>query len=88
MDGPDPFEIVGAPYLDAWAFAERLESWELEGVRFRPCHFEPTFQKHAGQLCGGVQLHVVDRESFRPVETGVAVLATARALAGDAFRWR
>jgi uncharacterized protein YbbC (DUF1343 family) len=83
-----PFEIVGAPYLDAHAFAQRLQELGPPGVAFRPCWFEPTFQKHAGRLCGGVQLHVLDRDAFRPVEAGLAVLRAARDLAPDAFAWR
>jgi uncharacterized protein YbbC (DUF1343 family) len=50
--------------------------------------FRPTFHKFAGQSCGGVQIHVVDRGTFRPYRTGVALLWTARALAPDAFAWR
>ena len=69
-----PFETVGAPWVDARALAERLNAMALPGVRFRPTWFTPTFSKHAGQACGGVQLHVTDRAAFRPVRTGVAVL--------------
>lgn len=83
-----PFELVGAPYLDPHAFAEVLEAHRLPGVRFRPCSFEPTFQKHRGRLCGGCQIHVDDRRAFRPVRTGVAIIHAARELAPDAFAWR
>nr|WP_298132104.1 DUF1343 domain-containing protein [uncultured Pseudoxanthomonas sp.] len=69
-----PFETVGAPWVDARALAERLNAMALPGVRFRPTWFTPTFSKHAGQACGGVQLHVTDRVAFRPVRTGIAVL--------------
>jgi uncharacterized protein YbbC (DUF1343 family) len=50
--------------------------------------FEPTFHKHAGASCGGCQIHVVDRETFRPVETGVALVAASRAADVQRFRWR
>jgi uncharacterized protein YbbC (DUF1343 family) len=83
-----PFEIFGAPYLDAPALVSALEAMRLPGVRFRACHFEPTFQKHAGVLCGGAQLHVTDRSTFRPVRTAVAVLRTAKGLAPGDFAWR
>ncbi|MCH6482051.1 DUF1343 domain-containing protein [Pseudoxanthomonas sp. LH2527] len=69
-----PFETVGAPWVDARALAERLNAMALPGVRFRPTWFTPTFSKHAGQACGGVQLHITDRAAFRPVRTGIAVL--------------
>jgi uncharacterized protein YbbC (DUF1343 family) len=80
-----PFEMFGAPYLEPYALTERLESAGLAGVRFRPCYFEPTFQKHAGRLCGGAQLHVTDRGALRSVRVAVEILRAARDLAPDAF---
>jgi uncharacterized protein YbbC (DUF1343 family) len=82
-----PFELCGAPGVDAGAVADRLTAESLPGVVFRPVWFRPTFQKHAGHTCGGVQLHVTDREVFRPVRTGFAVLSALRD-ACPAFRWR
>ena len=69
-----PFETLGAPWVDARALAKRLDAMNLPGVRFRPMWFTPSFSKHAGQTCAGVQLHVTDRAAFRPVRTGIAVL--------------
>ena len=83
-----PFELVGAPYLDPERFAQAVAPEHLHGVRLRPCWFEPTFQKHEGVLCGGVQLHVTDRAAFRPVTTAVALLKAAKEQAPDAFNWR
>jgi len=83
-----PFELFGAPFLDPHRLAERLEGALGDGVALRPCHFEPTFQKHAGRICGGGQLHVRDASSFRPVRAAVSILAAVRALAGDELRWR
>lgn len=83
-----PFEWVGAPYLDAHAYAERLEAARLPGVSFRPVRFLPTFHKWAGRPCGGVQLHVTDRARFKPFLTGLGLIAAARALAPHAFAWR
>ena len=82
-----PFELAGAPGLDGYALAARLEA-ELPGLRARPVVFTPTFQKHARTACGGVQLHVTDPRAFRPYRTGVAFLAACRALLGDRFAWR
>jgi uncharacterized protein YbbC (DUF1343 family) len=72
-----PFEIFGAPYLDSWRFAEGLGSLRLPGCTFRPLPFEPTFNKHKGKLCGGVQLHVTSRAQFEPVLTYIAVIQEA-----------
>ena len=83
-----PFELLGAPGIDPVALAGDLNADDLPGVHFRPATFEPTFQKHAGVACGGCQIHVTDRRSFRPVLTGVAVIAACRRALGDRFRWR
>jgi len=83
-----PFEIVGAPFLDGYRWAERLHRWNLPGVSFRPLSFRPMFHKYAHKSCGGVQLHIVDAAAFRPYRMGVALIAAARKLGGDDFRWR
>ena len=83
-----PFELFGAPHLDGDRLAHTLASWELPGVRFRPVVFTPMFQKHARTACGGVQLHVTDRNAFRPYRTGVAMLKAAHDQAPDRFAWR
>ena len=83
-----PFEWIGAPYLDAHRYAAALERLRLPGVRFRPARFLPTFQKWAGRLCGGVQVHVTDRARFKPFLTGLAEIAVARRLAPRQFAWR
>jgi uncharacterized protein YbbC (DUF1343 family) len=83
-----PFEIVGAPYIDAKQYADTLESLELEGVVFRSINFLPTFQKHMGQTCGGVFVHVLDREMFEPVITGLAMVKTIVDLYPNEFEWK
>jgi uncharacterized protein YbbC (DUF1343 family) len=83
-----PFEIFGAPFIDGYRLAETLVSDGLPGVAFRPLSFRPTFHKFAGQVCGGVQIHVTSRSDFRPYLTGIAILRALRGLAGDAFSWR
>jgi uncharacterized protein YbbC (DUF1343 family) len=83
-----PFEIVGAPYIDFNEYAEALASLNLPGVIFRPLNFLPTFQKHAGENCGGVFLHITDREQFEPVITGIGMIKTAMNLYADNFEWK
>ena len=83
-----PFEICGAPWLDATKLARRLNDEKLSGVYFRATWFRPTFQKHANKDCGGVQLHVTDRAAFQPVRTTLALLAIIREMSGEKFAWR
>ncbi len=83
-----PFELVGAPWAVAERISGQLNELGLPGVHFRPAAFEPTFHKHAGMSCGGCQIHVTDRSTFRAVETGVAVTAAFRAANPSAFAWR
>ena len=83
-----PFELVGAPYINPEEFAQRLNERELPGVYFRSCIFRPTFQKHGGVSCGGVQIHVLDRGKFEPVTAGITMVKTAYDLYKDEFRWK
>ena len=83
-----PFEFAGAPYINADDFAAALSEFDFPGVYFRSCGFMPTFQKHAGQACGGVQIHVTDREAFEPVIAGIAIVKSAFDMYGDHFRWK
>ena len=83
-----PFELVGAPWIDAERFAGEMNGAALGGVYFRPAGFEPTFQKHAKQPCGGCQIHVTDRGAFQPVITGVALIDMFRRLDPGRFAWR
>ena len=83
-----PFELVGAPHLSAERFAAAMNRLGLEGVFFRPAVFEPTFHKHAKVTCGGCQIHVLNRQRFRPVAVGAALVAAFRAADPGGFRWR
>lgn len=71
-----PFETVGAPFIDGDKLAKVLNSLRLTGVRFRPTSFTPTFSKYSGKNCQGVQLHVLDRKVFQPVRTGLTLIQT------------
>ncbi|MBX3295616.1 MAG: DUF1343 domain-containing protein [Acidobacteria bacterium] len=83
-----PFELNGAPFIDAYDWAAALDSYSFPGVAFRQTNFIPTFQKCAGQLCGGVQIHVTDREAFTPVIVGIAMIKTAYDLYTEHFEWK
>ncbi len=88
-----PFEIFGSPWLDPDRLARSMDR-TLEavgcgrGVRLRPCSFRPTFQKHQGTTCGGVQVHVTDPSAFRPAAVYTVAIAAARELDVGRFAWR
>ena len=78
-----PFEMFGAPWIDGYVLAQRLNELNLPGVKFREVWFTPTFSKFSGQQCGGCQLHVVDRNAYQPVATTLSILAVVKQLYGD-----
>jgi uncharacterized protein YbbC (DUF1343 family) len=83
-----PFELIGAPWIVAERFADTMNRRGLPGVYFRPVVFEPTFHKHAGKACAGVQIHPLDRRTFRPVESAVTLIAAFRNGGPDLFKWK
>ncbi len=85
-----PFEIYGAPRVDPFTLAGRLNAVGLAGVRFRPQFFQPTFQKHGGTVCGGVQLHVTDRNALQSYRAGLWATKIIRELwaVDEADFWR
>lgn len=78
-----PFELFGAPWIDGYELTQILNALQLPGVAFREAWFTPTFSKHAGQRCGGCQIHVTDRIAFRPVATTLHLVHAMRARYGD-----
>ncbi len=83
-----PFEYIGAPWIQAESLATRLNALHLPGARFRPVYFVPTFSKHQGELCAGVQVYVSDRERFQPVSAMLRVLQTLKRTYPGEFGWR
>ena len=83
-----PFELIGAPWIDAPRLADELNSLSLAGVKFRPVCFIPTFAKYENQNCYGVQVHVVNREEFTPVRTALKMIDAIRIIYPDEFQWR
>ena len=82
-----PFELLGAPWIDAEQLARALNDRHLAGMRFRPVHFTPTFSKYEGKPCNGVQVHVMDRDTFDPVVVGLTVIATIHDLYPHEFHF-
>ncbi|MDR2352964.1 MAG: DUF1343 domain-containing protein [Deltaproteobacteria bacterium] len=69
-----PFHLIGAPYIDGELLAEVLNQSRLPGVFFRPVTFLPNFQKWQGQVCGGIEIHILDKLTFRAYLTGLSIL--------------
>jgi len=80
-----PFEIWGGPHVDGEALARDVS---IDGAVLRPLAFQPTFQKHAGAVCGGVQVHVVDERRFRSYEAYLRLMDAALRQREGAPRWR
>ena len=81
-----PFELIGAPYVDhRWA-ADLTEA-SCRGVRFREAYFTPTFSKHVGVVCGGVQVHVTDPAKIDAIAVATHMMVSLRDRY-DAFAWR
>ncbi len=83
-----PFELFGAPWIDADHFAHELNALKLPGVFFRAANFQPTFHKFAGELCGGAQLHILNRADFEPFRTAIEILRHVQASHGANFEWK
>jgi uncharacterized protein YbbC (DUF1343 family) len=83
-----PFEIFGAPFIEAERLSGELNASKLPGVFFRENYFQPTFQKFAGELCNGAHLHVTDRNVFQPFQTGVEIIRMLRKLYPEQFAWK
>lgn len=83
-----PFEIFGAPFVKPEKLVKRIMEYSLKGVIFRPLYFTPTFNKFSGELCGGVQIHVTDRDRFKPFKTAVAILLSIHDLYPNINLWR
>ncbi|WP_110113043.1 DUF1343 domain-containing protein [Bacillus sp. CGMCC 1.16541] len=83
-----PFELIGAPFINADELATSLNELNLPGVAFRAASFTPTFSKHAGQLSHGIQIHITDRKTYKPIETGLHIVKTIHDLYPDNFAFR
>ena len=83
-----PFEQFGAPYINPFELKAALDELHLPAVRFSVVYFIPTFFKYQGEVCAGVQIHVLDRKAVKPVELGVKIIRTLQKLYPDEFRFK
>jgi uncharacterized protein YbbC (DUF1343 family) len=82
-----PFEVIGAPWIEPESLVADLEALAIDGAGFRPIYFTPMFSKHQGVRCGGIQVHVFDREMFDSVAFGPRLLATIKCRYPENFSW-
>lgn len=83
-----PFELLGAPFIDGDDLAEKLNSYHLPGVTFRSASFIPSTSKFVNQLSHGVQIHVTNRNAYKPFETGLYIVKTIHDMYPDKFQFR
>lgn len=82
-----PFEFFGAPWIDGRILADALNSLQLSGVRFREAWFTPVFSKYEGELCGGCQIHVIDRDQFEPLKCTLYIIETIKKIYPEEFEF-
>ncbi len=82
-----PFEFIGAPWIDPDSLVADLNELTIAGAGFRPVFYTPMFSKHQGVRCGGIQVHVFDRESFDSVALGPRLLSTISHRYPEEFSW-
>jgi uncharacterized protein YbbC (DUF1343 family) len=83
-----PFELIGAPFINSADLAEKMNSYKLPGVTFRAASFTPTFSKHMNVLSHGIQIHVTNRNTYKPFETGLHIVKTIHDMYPDKFQFR
>lgn len=82
-----PFQVIGAPFIDGAALAARMNALALPGLHFRPTTFVPTFSKHQGVLCHGVQMHITDRAACDAFVGGLMLMDTIREMYPQDFEF-
>ena len=82
-----PFEVIGAPWIDPSGLEKRMAGFAVEGVHFRRASFKPIFSKHQGQLCHGVQVHVINRGEADLFLAGLKLLETIRNMYPDKLEY-
>lgn len=88
-----PLEIVGHPKIEPYSLydnqiSQSIKASKLQGFELRPITFLPTFQKHGNTVCGGFQIHVTDRKTFKPWRVGQFVIRELYHVLGEDFKWK
>ena len=82
-----PFEIFGASWIDGYELTGRLNGLRIPGIVFREAWFTPTFSKYRGELCGGAQIHILDRNRYRPFDAMLHIIRTIMSMYPEEFRF-
>ncbi|MDH4258296.1 MAG: DUF1343 domain-containing protein [Candidatus Aminicenantes bacterium] len=82
-----PFELFGAPWIDGYSLTKELNRLNLPGVKFREAWFTPTFSKYKGELCGGAEIHVVDRNQYRSFDSSLFIIKTILEMYPENFKF-
>ncbi len=83
-----PFEILGAPFIDPFRLHYNLAGKDLPGIHLREVFFQPTFHKWQGEVCGGLQIHITDPDSYKPYVTSLTIIQEIHSLYPRDFSWR
>jgi len=83
-----PFEILGAPFIDPFRLHYNLAGKDLPGIHLREVFFQPTFHKWQGEVCGGLQIHITDPDSYKPYLTSLTIIQEIHSLYPRDFSWR
>ena len=83
-----PFELIGAPFINGVALADRMNAKKLPGVIFTAAYFTPSASKHAGRRCEGVHIHLTDTKAYDTIRTGTALLYAIREIYPNDFALR
>ncbi len=83
-----PFELIGAPWMKGKQVAQLAQKAGLPGVRYAATYYKPSASKHKDQVCGGVQIHILDRDAFQPVRAALNLLDAVRTVHPQEILWR
>ena len=83
-----PFALIGAPFINGAALADRMNAKKLPGVIFTAAYFTPSASKHAGRRCEGVHIHLTDTKAYDTIRTGTALLYAIREIYPNDFALR
>jgi len=82
-----PFELFGAPWIDGYELTRQLNQMDLPGIYFREAWFTPVFSKYQGELCGGAQIHITERDLYKPFFTSLCIIQVISGMYPEQFKF-